>query len=95
MREYMIKISKITPLPKFTLKVVFENGEVKICDISQFMEKGAFQELKDESLFRRLKNTGFSVEWPNGIDLSSDTLHAVGRQEKLNLAHYSKELVEF
>lgn len=91
----MLKISKITPLSEFTLKVVFENGEAKICDISQFMDKGAFQELKDESLFRRLKNTGFSVEWSNGIDLSSDTLYAIGRKEKLDLAHYSKELAEF
>ncbi|MCK5145504.1 DUF2442 domain-containing protein [bacterium] len=75
----MLKISKITPLPKSTLKVVFENGDIKICNISQFIEKGAFRELKDESLFKRLKNTGFSVEWPNEIDLSSDTLYAIGK----------------
>lgn len=95
MREYMLKISKVTPLSKFTIKVVFENGEIKICDISQFMGKGAFKELKNESLFRRLRNTGFSVEWPNDIDLSSDTLYAIGKQEKLDLAHYQEELVEF
>lgn len=75
----MLKISEIIPLSKVTLKVIFENGDVKICNISQFMEKGAFKELKDESLFKRLKNTGFSVEWPNEIDLSSDTLYAIGK----------------
>ena len=42
------------------------------------MEKGAFKELTDETLFKRFKNTGFSVEWPNEIDLSSDTLYAIG-----------------
>ena len=75
----MLKISKIIPVSKATLKVVFENGETKICDISQFMEKGAFKELKDESLFKRLRNTGFSVEWANEIDLSSDTLYCIGQ----------------
>ena len=72
-------ILEIFPLSKATLKVVFENGDAKICDISQFMEKGAFRELKDEFLFKRLRNTGFSVEWPNEIDLSSDTLYAIGK----------------
>ena len=75
----MLKISEIIPLSEVTLKVVFENGDVKICNISQFMEKGVFKELKDESIFKRLKNTGFSVEWPNEIDLSSDTLYAIGK----------------
>lgn len=75
----MRKIAEIIAVSKATLKVVFENGEIKTCDISQFMEKGAFQELKDEALFRGLKNTGFSVEWPNEVDLSSDTLYHIGR----------------
>ncbi len=75
----MLKIAEVTPLSKVNLKVVFENGETKVCDISQFMNKGAFKELKDESLFKGLINTGFSIEWPNEIDLSSDTLYAIGR----------------
>jgi hypothetical protein len=79
MRQKMLKIAEIVPVSKATLKVIFENGDVKICDISQFMEKGAFKELKEESLFKRLRNTGFSVEWPNEIDLSSDTLYNIGQ----------------
>jgi len=75
----MLKISKIEPLAKYNLKVIFENGEIKTCNIRQFMEKGAFKELYDESLFKGMKNTGFSVEWPNEIDLSSDTLYAIGK----------------
>jgi len=75
----MLRISEIIPFSKFMLKVVFENGEQKICNISQFMDKGAFKELKDEALFKRIRNTGFSVEWPNQIELSSDTLHAIGK----------------
>ena len=75
----MLKISKIEPMAKYNLKVTFENGEVKACNIIQFMEKGAFKELYDESLFKGMKNTGFSVEWPNEIDLSSDTLYAIGK----------------
>ena len=79
MRGCMLKIMNIMILSKDTLKVVFENGEEKVCNINQFMDKGAFQELKEESLFKRCKNTGFSVEWPNEIDLSSDTLYAIGK----------------
>lgn len=75
----MLKISKIEPLSKYKLKVIFENGEVKTCNISPFMKKGAFRELQDETLFKGMKNTGISVEWPNEVDLSSDTLYAIGK----------------
>ena len=74
----MLKISTIEPLSEYNLKVLFENGEVKICNISQFMDKGAFKELMDDALFKGMKNTGFSVEWPNEIDLSADKLYAIG-----------------
>ena len=75
----MLRISEIILLSKFTLKVIFENGEQKICNISQFMEKGVFKELQKKSLFKRFRNTGFSVEYPNKIDLSSDTQYAIGK----------------
>ena len=32
------------------------------------------KELKEKSLFAQVKNEGYSIEWPNEVDLSSDTL---------------------
>ena len=70
----MLKIHWIEALPNYKLKVEFENGAKGECDVSGFLDKGDFSELRDQSLFRQVKNIGFSAEWPNELDLSSDTL---------------------
>lgn len=74
----MIRIKNITPASDYSIEVEFENGTKKKCNIQQFLAVGDFAELKDQNLFKQVKNTGFSVEWPNDLDLSSDTLYAIG-----------------
>lgn len=75
----MLKITEIFSMPNYKLRVTFENGEDKVCDITPYLDKGVFTELKNEALFKRAVNRGCSVEcsveWPNEIDLSSDTLY--------------------
>jgi len=73
----MLKIKEAKVLPKYKLKVCFEDDKTGVCDVTPYLDKGAFTELKDDVLFRQIKNTGFSIEWPNEIDLSSDTLYEI------------------
>jgi hypothetical protein len=75
----MLKLTNIKILPDFKIEVSFQNGEKKICDLNLFLDKGAFKELRDLSLFKQIHNTGFSLEWPNEVDLSSETLYAIGK----------------
>jgi hypothetical protein len=42
---------------------------------------GDFTELKNKEIFRQFRNTGFSAEWPNELDLSADTLMSIGKEE--------------
>lgn len=70
----MKKIVSVRPLDGYRLHIVFEDHSERDCDISPFLDTGAFRELKDKGLFDRAANATYSVEWPNGIDLSSDTL---------------------
>ncbi len=73
----MIAIKQITALSDYKLKVLFEDNRSGICDITPFLGCGAFQELKEQSLFCAVKNQKYSVEWPNEVDLSSDTLRHI------------------
>ena len=73
----LVKIKSVTPQKNYKLLVMFDNNAEKICDISQFLEIGCFKELKDEYLFNQVKNTEYSIEWPNELDLSSDTLLSI------------------
>jgi len=73
----VVRIKTVKPLQEYKLLVVFENNEEKTCDISQFLNIGSFKELQNEELFKKVKNAGYSVEWPNELDLSSDTLLSI------------------
>lgn len=74
----MEKIAEIHYLDDYRLSVAFANGTRKTCDITAFLDTGDFVELKDKEIFRQVRNTGFSAEWPNELDLSADTLLSIG-----------------
>ncbi|TAL31748.1 MAG: DUF2442 domain-containing protein [Spirochaetes bacterium] len=75
----MRKISDVAISGHNGLLVRFADGDEKICDIAPFLERGDFQELKDPSLFKTAKSITWGVEWDNGLDLSADTLDAIGK----------------
>ncbi len=75
----MQKIINAQAQPDNILRVEFQSGEIKDCDISAFLNKGIFTELRDASVFNKFTNTGFSVEWENEADLSADTLYMIGK----------------
>lgn len=74
-----IAIEKVEPLPGHKLKLRFEGGENRIFDVSPFLDKGVFKELKDEAYYKNVKVGFSSVYWPNEQDFSSDTLYALSK----------------
>ena len=60
------------------MRVEFENDELKDFDVTPFLEKGIFSELKDDSYFKQVRVAFGSVEWPNEQDFSKDTLYLLG-----------------
>ncbi len=66
------------PLPDYKLKLQFSNDEVKEFDVSPYLDKGIFTELKDESYFNQVRVAFGSIEWPNEQDFSKDTLYLLG-----------------
>jgi hypothetical protein len=66
------------PLADYKLRVQFVNDELKEFDVTPFLEKGIFSELKDESYFKQVRVAFGSVEWPNEQDFSKDTLYLLG-----------------
>lgn len=75
----MIKIDDIILHDDYRIQVRFDNGEVKICDLAPFLDKGDFCELKEKSMFNTIRVIRWGVEWANGLDLSADTLDAIGK----------------
>jgi hypothetical protein len=65
----------VKPLPDCRLLITFENGEQRILDVTPYLDKGVFQELKDVTLFNSVRVVFDTVEWANGADLCPETLY--------------------
>jgi len=64
----------VTPLPAFKLRLAFDNGEIRVFDLTPYLDTGVFRRLKD-GRFSAARVVSGSVEWPGEIDLSYDTLY--------------------
>jgi hypothetical protein len=68
-------VKKVKSIENHCLMLWFENEEQKIFDLKPYLNKGIFSQLKNISLFNSPRVVSGSVEWPNCLDLSYDTLY--------------------
>lgn len=71
----MVKINKIEIEKDYILNIEFNDGKIKKVDLSPYLSKGIFTQLKDKNYFRLVKNHQYFISWPNNQELSSDTLY--------------------
>ena len=69
------RVKNVDPNQDFTLKLEFENDEIKIFDMKPYLEIGIFRELKDYNKFRFVRPFLGSIQWSGGQDLCPDTLY--------------------
>jgi hypothetical protein len=71
-------VKGVRALDEYELEVSFENGESRRFDVKPYLDRGIFARLRDRTVFRAARVVAGSVEWPNGLDLSYDTLYIEG-----------------
>lgn len=57
------------------LLIQFENGERRRFDMTPYLDKGVFVELKDMRMFKLAKVEYGTVVWPGEIDIAPETLY--------------------
>ncbi len=55
--------------------LTFTNDEKKVFDVTPYLDKGFFKQLKDKSYFKSVKPFMDSIQWQNGQDFCPDTLY--------------------
>ena len=70
-----LSVKKVKPLSNYKLELIFENKEKKIFDVKPYLDTGLFKTLKDENIFKLVKVSYDSIEWPNGVDLDPEVLY--------------------
>jgi len=73
--EALLDVVKVEARPGYLLYLEFENGERRIFDMSPYMDKKPFVELKGSPRFAMASIDYGTVVWPGGIDIAPETLY--------------------
>ncbi|MDR2028969.1 MAG: DUF2442 domain-containing protein [Treponema sp.] len=77
-----LSVIAVKPLGDYAIELTFENNEVKIFDVKDYLETGIFKKLKDKKLFGQVRVSFDSIEWPGGIDLDPEILYEKSKTKK-------------
>jgi len=61
-------------LEDYKIKINLSNGKIGVFDVTPYLEKGIFKELKEYNYFRRAKIEYGTLTWPNKQDFSPNTI---------------------
>lgn len=73
--EALLDVVRVEAKPDYKLLLEFENGEKRVFDMSPYMDKKPFTQLKDSPLFARASVDYGTVVWPGNIDIAPETLY--------------------
>jgi hypothetical protein len=83
-----LSVITVKPLKDYEIELTFENNEIKIFDVKNYLETGIFKKLKDKKLFNQVKISFDSIEWPGGIDLDPEILYKKSKPKEKLLCKY-------
>ncbi|MCC3424554.1 MAG: DUF2442 domain-containing protein [Microcoleus sp. PH2017_29_MFU_D_A] len=76
------KVIKVEPLENYRLRLTFSNGEIRLFNVTPYLDKGIFTELQNIEYFQQVKLTFGSIQWPHEQDFSPDTLYLTSQPEE-------------
>ena len=69
------RVKDVKPVDDYKLILHFTNGETRIFDVTPYLNKGFFKQLKNKSYFKSVKPFMDSIQWQNGQDFCPDMLY--------------------
>lgn len=68
---------EVRAIEKYKIYIKFKNGEEKILDMKEMLDKKYYQKLKDYEYFKNVKisKTGITIEWEDGEDIAPENLY--------------------
>jgi hypothetical protein len=61
-------------LADYKINITLSNGKKGIFDVTHYLDRGIFQELKDYNYFKRARIEFGTITWPNEQDFSPETI---------------------
>jgi hypothetical protein len=69
-------VKTVKPLPNFRIFFEIEDGRKGIFDVTPYLDRGTFRQLRDVHYFNRVGIQFGAVTWPNEQDIAPETLLA-------------------
>ena len=76
------RITAVKPEADYRLRLTFANGEVRVFDMTPYLDTGIFRELRDRAAFNSVRPYLGSVQWENEADLCPDMLYEESLPER-------------
>ena len=73
-----LEVIKADYLDGYRVKLLFNNGETRIVDLSQSLNGSVFAPLNDLDFFKRFTIKFNTIEWENGADFAPEYLYEIG-----------------
>ncbi len=77
----MVRVIAAEPIENYKIRILLSNGKKGIFDVSPYLDKGIFHELKEDQYFRCVKVAYGGVMWPREQDFSAETIEYELQQE--------------
>ena len=74
------RVEKVACIDKSNLEITFKNGEIKVFDVTPYLDYPIYRELKDEVFFRKVHVLNGTAAWDAYIDFDPDTLYQEGKE---------------
>ena len=70
------KVIKVKVISNLELEVSFDNGEVRLYNVTKLLTKATFEELANVHLFKQVKVDphGYGIYWNDNLDLAESEL---------------------
>jgi hypothetical protein len=72
----LLDVINVEVLPDYKLVLTFENKEIRLFNMVQYMDLKPYNKLKGTPLFRLAKVEYGTVVWPGEIDIAPETLYS-------------------
>ena len=70
----MVNVISAEPLEDYKLRIRLSDGRTGLFDVSPYLDKGVFHELKEPAYFRCVRVAFGGVTWPHEQDFSPETI---------------------
>lgn len=73
--NYIPVVIEAKYITDYRISITFDNGVKKTADFSKWLKGDIFEPLKDKEYFKKFFVDGWTISWPNGADISPETLY--------------------